>query len=739
MALNYIVNFGDRLGTLYRIEIDNPDYTGDPIELIPSGTPLIISWEGNNDDDIFKTHVIPSNITIGVVSTGLDFDTLFYINDTSFKTRVYRAGVLYWSGYLISDGIQEIDSGVPFDVTLTAIDGLEFAINRRFSWRNYPGAIRVDSVASAVRSPIHGYRGVLFDLIPLPIKWNTSLKNDHYPDRDMLAGATEIDPYGEFYFSEKTAEWFLEELTKASQSWLYQRNAKWYINRYFDSNGYEIDAVTGVDQDANPVLVNDVLPLLATDVINESWYWSGKKPLGGVSIRYNNSRDADGNIIPNGNFSGVSLGFLMHWHFSENPDNGAIYTIYDYSLTSGGGNAVDLRYPTSVAMPNKKAIFTFYDYTTVDADLLFKDFLFKFTFLPLNGFTINNVNDRVIVWDNDPMNIKIEFVVDGKTYCLNEFGFWNRILTSEPTLSLTSNIPAGGAIRYEFSGTPVSGNYVYFSFNVVGTGVNYTYDGQYLVTPMDENGGFSAFMNNIYTYMSDELGSGWNVTRDANSITFTILGDENITDNGSGVYTGNDGINADGFMSISAEGTAIGDIINFQFQGKGTNNSDILFPKGKGKLKVSFMLKEGQRYVLDDVSLTVNNANDVYDVRSNNSPNTNETYTMGISSGWSGFMYSSLGGDYSEIHESELWNGGKTLTQLYGEAIMSVRNRPCRVFSGTIDRQMEWGLFSLMGHVYAPLSVRVNVKDMVTDVVGVEFAPSSPVGGYIVEHKSSEG
>src|SRR5690606_7172654 len=227
MALNYIVNFGDRMGTLYRIEIDNPNYTGDPIELIPSETPLIISWEGNTDDDIFKTHVIPSSIAIGVVSTGLDFDTLFYINDTSFKTRVYRAGVLYWSGYLISDGIQEVDSGVPFDVTLTAIDGLQFLDNTPLMWNNYPsGRININGELNAQRAPINAFRVALYEPsnlgLPLPIRWNSSLKNDSRSTSDMIAGTTVINPNGELSRKNLTAFWWLDNLCKSAQSWLYQ-------------------------------------------------------------------------------------------------------------------------------------------------------------------------------------------------------------------------------------------------------------------------------------------------------------------------------------------------------------------------------------------------------------------------------------------------------------------------------------------------------------------------------------
>lgn len=743
MALNYIVNFGDRTGTLYRIEIDNPNYTGDPIELIPSENPLILSWEGNSDDDIFKTHVIPSSISIGVVSTGLDFDTLFYINDTSFKTRVYRAGELYWSGYLISDGVQEIDSGVPFDVTLTAVDGLAFLDNTPLVWNNYTnGRINIGGVLNAQRAPINAFRVALYESAnlnnPLPIRWNSSLKNDSKSSSDMIAGLTVINPRGELSQTEKTNYWWLENLCKSAQSWLYQRNGRWYINRYFDTYGYEITTNTTSEQTPSNVLVNDLTELQASDTLNESWYWFGKKPLGSVEVLYQSTRDANNNIVPNGDFSITSLGSILYWEFTENPSGGAFYDIYETSITESGGNSVDLIYPTDSSTPTNRAVFSFNNYTSVDADKLFRDFLLSFTVMPLNGF-VRNTSTNIINWDNKPLKIKVEFLTGGKSFYLNEFGFWQRVPLTGNFLEMSASNLNSKSIKFTFTGVPMAGNVINFQFKYNNLGIDTYPTGQYIVTENDENLGISHMVSNIGNIVISQLphSSSWSYTYNSNSITFSNVFSGTTTNNGSFVNNNSSGIDRDGFMSISAQGTAIGDVINFQFQGKGTNNSNILFPRGKGRVKVSFMLKEGQRYVLDNVRMTVGTANDVYTVSLPSSPNSKESYQIGISSGYSGFMYSSYGSSYSDVHLNEYWNGGKTLTQLYGEAIMSVRNRPCRVFSGTIDRLMEWGLFSLMGHVYAPLSMRVNIKDKTTEVVGVEFAPSTPMGGYAVTHKSS--
>src|SRR5690606_31076133 len=184
--------------------------------------------------------------------------------------------VLYWSGYLISDGIQEVDSGVPFDVTLTAIDGLQFLDNTPLMWNNYPsGRININGELNAQRAPINAFRVALYEPsnlgLPLPIRWNSSLKNDSRSTSDMIAGTTVINPNGELSRKNLTAFWWLDNLCKSAQSWLYQRNGRWYINRYFDTDGYEITSDTSSTQTPSLTVVNDVEALNDTDTINESW------------------------------------------------------------------------------------------------------------------------------------------------------------------------------------------------------------------------------------------------------------------------------------------------------------------------------------------------------------------------------------------------------------------------------------------------------------------------------------
>lgn len=711
--INYTINFGDRDGLLYRIEIDNPDYTDDPIELIPSDNPLVINHEGNNDDDIFKTHIIPSSISIGVVSTGLDFDTLFYINDTSFKTRVYRDNVLYWSGHLISDGIQEVDSGVPFDVTLTAIDGLDLLSGIQYQIGDEFSLIETDEVVTTEEKPLYILRYILFwDKLldnPLPIRWNSSLKNDAYPDSDMLSGLTELGSL--FYLDKKslTSEYMAGGIVKSAQSWLYQKAGYWYINRYFDVtsgtfNGKQITTNTDTLEVSTPYNGNELTQLLPTDTINESWFWFGKKPLGGVSVEYDNLTFDNNNVVPDGNFL-----YDNSWYMRENQ---ATYT-YEDSITNRNDSM-----SIEVDNDSDSADYLSFGDIPIDTDILYKECKIGLKWLPISGYDLTpegNIN-----FGRFPIHVSIKLTINNAVYYLNEFGYWsdNAILPGQNVLS--SWFGGDLSLTFDDFNDFKAGDILNVSFFRNSLLESYS-----IVFPNDMS--YSSGVVYLTTKIPDS---------DVSPLQDYIL----IIENTSGIdYEASMSKTDDYYRNLqldAGDNFKPNDVIDFQFVSK-ASSGDIKMPSGKAMLSFEIYSKPGSVMRIAEVFFQVPKNNDIYDVYIEDTKNTRESYSMNISSGWSGNQITSYGDDYHSTNESELWNDGKTLTELYGRAIMDVRNRPCRVFTGTVDRVMEWGLFSLMGHVYAPLSMRVNIKDKTSDIVGVEFAPNSPSGGYVVENKSS--
>lgn len=721
MALKYTIEFVDRLDNEYRIEIDSTDYADDPISLSPGAEPLIVDYNGNNDDDVFKKHIIPSSITMQVVSTDVDIEELMYINDASFKCRVYRLEELYWSGWVVSDGIQEIDSGIPYDLTIKAIDGLELMNNVDLTWNNYNASrIIVDGQEAALRSPMNAYRVSLFGSPnldnPLPIRWNSSLQNDGHPVTDMLAGLTRINPDGDLSAANKTCYWWLENLSKSAVSWLYQKDGYWYINNYFDAlgdgfGGLQIGSSVSENQVAEVYDETEVTEILPEDTVNENWFWFGKKPLGKSEVIYNDTKYPDNNIFPNGGFDNTVTGVTQFWH----TEGGNAALMPDIPI-NGKKEGNSLR--VSNITPSE-------DYVTfgeipIDTEVLYKDTTLGFIWSPVSGYETDS--NGAIDFSKIPIHISVKMSIEGQDYYLNEFGFWSD-KNLEPGAWVDGygwHSSGGGTLNVIFD----QGRDFQVGDEVVITAVRDGSINVYSVVfdaPMSVQDGVAHVANQIPD------------ASNPNAWTVSLFGVDNSPSNSA--FTRK---TFNYYRTIYIEGPTQlrpNDILSISFVSKGSDQV-IKMPAGQGVLKFSIWSKPGSVMLLDDSYMTVNNVHDVYTVSIPSSKNSKETYEMGISSGYSGNMVSSYGDRFDLVHESAYWNGGMTLTEIYGRRVMDVRNRPCRVFSGDIDKIVPWGLFTLMGKRYAPLSMRINIKDMITSVVGVEFNPN-PVG-YGVDHRSSD-
>lgn len=728
MPLKYIIQFVDFNETGYLIEIDSPDYSGTPIQLTPSSEPLVIEYNGNNDDDIFKTHVIPSSATIQVVSENLDISELLYINDASYKVRIHQESMgaysLYWSGWIVSDGIQEVDSGVPYDVTLRAIDGLELMDNVVLSWDNYVDSlVSVNGQIADQRSPINAFRVALFKSNnldnPLTLYWNTSIENDHYPDRDMMAGATRINPRGEVSMLNKTCAWWVDNLSKSAISWLYQSNGSWYLNNYFDSlngqfNGWVIGSYTTVNQPATFVDDVSVSVVDATDTRSNTWFWFGKKPYGSVSVLYNDAKFPENNALPNGGFDTTITGVVADWYakFSN-------ATLYSESPINQRQEGFSLEVDNLTANE---------DYVTfgsipIDTETLYKNATLGFIWMPILGYDLTS--EGAIDFSKHPLHISVSLDIGGTEYFLNEFGFW-----TDKNLPANAQVTSYGIVidvdgpefRVQFDPAknfqPGDEVRIYFTRGGVDTGYFVKFD-----TVMAVQDGIDYVVTKIPS--SERIGT--------NTLAVTGASNNPSWQNAYTVKVTNyyRKIEIDGGNQLRPN-----DALSIAFQSKG-GDTGIKLPSGLGRLSFEIYSKPGSKMRLDDAYFTVNDAHDVYKVAVPNTKNSDASYEMSISSGFSGNMVTSYGDGFATRDESMFWNSGKTLTELYARAIMDTRNRGIRVFSGEIDKLMSWGLFSLMGKTYAPLSMRLNVRECYTSVVGAEFTPSAL--SYNVTHKSNEG
>ena len=171
-GVKYRLDFSDAQGNKRRLEILKKDYSSTVFPLIGTGSPVVLSWEQNND---FYDPLIASNCEVNLIQTDFVIYEDFYdFDEREFLVKVYYAetrvpfwedkttkweltndywgdereswdtiatnwedytvgwqqGVTsdnykaFWQGYLIQDTYTQSITSAPFEVSFKAVDGL---------------------------------------------------------------------------------------------------------------------------------------------------------------------------------------------------------------------------------------------------------------------------------------------------------------------------------------------------------------------------------------------------------------------------------------------------------------------------------------------------------------------------------------------------------------------------------------------------------------------------------------
>lgn len=155
-------------------------------------------------------------------------------------------------------------------------------------------------------------------------------------------------------------------------------------------------------------------------------------------------------------------------------------------------------------------------------------------------------------------------------------------------------------------------------------------------------------------------------------------------------------------------------------------------PSYRYDLQVKFLVKPGQQYRLDNITVSVDNSNDVYESTYAATRNTTvEDYNLKISSSFGGYMVSNFmtkwyNSDAECYYRDGLYYEG-TLTGLTANAIMRFRYKASKVFNGTVNnRNKEWSfdqiyLIDTFGtEKYLPLNAKYNVEKCEVFIVAME-------------------
>lgn len=96
MGLRYTIPFKDNVNTDYLVEIYQSDYNGSAEELIGAKSCFVVSGA---DDDFMYVPIRTSTATINVIDSDLLLG-LYSINNQHSPVKLYRNGVLEWTGYI---------------------------------------------------------------------------------------------------------------------------------------------------------------------------------------------------------------------------------------------------------------------------------------------------------------------------------------------------------------------------------------------------------------------------------------------------------------------------------------------------------------------------------------------------------------------------------------------------------------------------------------------------------------
>lgn len=729
MALKYYLDYRDIHQNEWRIEIYSPTYTDTPIPFIGSAPDtLSISWGDNSSDDPHAEHVIPSTATINIYNDGVDLQELQNIINDDYKVRIYRNGDLFWSGYLLSDGIQGQRGGVSYAVKLTATDGLRQLDSTLFFRGDNYGTITVNSVVGNRRCPMNAIRLIFqrSELLdnPLPIRWMCNTKSKQYPNSDALSGLNELDPYGDLGSQGYSAFWWLESILKSQYCWLRQYKGYWYIINYKDLidndgtfDGWEIPVSSG---DVVAIkYVEDMSELVHTSIAGDGYYML-KKSYSNVTAIYNDST-VKNNVVPNGSFDKVSLGNVMYWYAKDGNAVVSPSTPINGEFTGGS---------CQVQAVTGNDWLTF-GTIPLDTSVLFKNATLGFIFNPVSGYSVNS--DGILNPDQVKMRVKFTGYRDGQltNLYLNENGYWQGFGVIGDGIYISNIAIVGNNVEVSFGGESSRSGQKYqvvFLNNPFGSGVQ-IFAREYTL-----------FDSKPLIQAIDEIALNTNGVRSGNKIIYA--GDRPTIPSAS--ITGTEDTPTD-INFIFQNGVKQQDIVQVQFQSRGAS-SDIKLPDcgalrdaieaGAGLLSIEFYCKQGTTYRLDDFYFTIQDNHDVYEV-TNNGKGSSAEYQLNISSSFSGHMISSYMNSYSTANKSMLWGSGdgKTLTELYGINALNWLNRPNSIFQGSVPKEVTSGFTILDGKKYIPLTTTLNCHNMHTNVL--LFEAKTVEDEYTITHKSS--
>jgi hypothetical protein len=226
-GVKYRLEFSDHNEKDKKIEILKNNYVGSVLPMIGTNNPCEITWEG---DDDFYSPIKGSKCRLNLfVTNTVSYDNFYEYDEREYQVKIsYKDSSnnyqTYWIGWLVVDSFSEAITSKPFQISLTAIDGLG-------TLDSYSMFVD-DTSVGLVNAKQYIYKSLN----------NLDLQLDIYVSQDIFIlnpGATvdsiydviNIKPYTlqKDKFALNNAKKILEQILKFTNARIFQSFGRWYI------------------------------------------------------------------------------------------------------------------------------------------------------------------------------------------------------------------------------------------------------------------------------------------------------------------------------------------------------------------------------------------------------------------------------------------------------------------------------------------------------------------------------
>lgn len=157
MGLRYSIPFKDYKNNSYVVEVHRKDYEGVVTELTGAVSCFVVS---GTDEDFVYTPIRTSTATIHVLDSELLLD-LYSINNQYAPVRLYKNGVLEWTGYIKPEQYTQPYVPTPQSVSVECVSAVATLEHIEYKVQTDTGYINVfDLIKYIVSSAKGGYKGV---------------------------------------------------------------------------------------------------------------------------------------------------------------------------------------------------------------------------------------------------------------------------------------------------------------------------------------------------------------------------------------------------------------------------------------------------------------------------------------------------------------------------------------------------------------------------------------------------